>query len=56
MSASVTVAKPMRPEHIAELTALLAAAGFGDDDPGEYTRYGSARTLYHFAVDNASAY
>jgi len=50
------IAKPMREEHVKELTELLQAAGFGDDDPGEYTRYGSARTLYHFKVDNASAY
>lgn len=49
------VAKPMRPEHHAELAELLAAAGY-DDDTSEYTRYGSARNLYHFHVDNASAY
>jgi hypothetical protein len=45
----------MRPEHHAELAELLAAAGYADDTT-EYTRYGSARTLYHFHVDNASAY
>ncbi|MFT4081272.1 MAG: hypothetical protein QM638_01675 [Nocardioides sp.] len=50
------VEKPMRPEHVAELTDLLAAAGFGDDDPASYTRYGSARRLYHFHVDHSSAY
>ncbi|WP_380173133.1 hypothetical protein ACFEMC_02100 [Kineococcus sp. DHX-1] len=49
------VAKEMRPEHLAELTELLAAAG-RDDDPAAFTRYGSARTLYNFHVDNASAY
>ncbi len=49
------VAKQMRPEHLAELQDLLDAAGF-DADPAEFTRYGSARTLYHFHVDNASAY
>lgn len=49
------VAKEMGPEHVAELTELLAAAG-RTDDPAEFTRYGSARTLYHFKVDNSSAY
>ncbi|WP_238422002.1 protein glxC [Gordonia sp. 'Campus'] len=49
-------AKPMREEHLEELTGLLKAAGFGDDDPRDYTRYGSARELYHFTVDNSAAY
>lgn len=49
------IAKPMGPDHLAELAALLKAAGF-DDDPRAYTRYGSARRLYQFDVDNASAY
>jgi glutamate synthase domain-containing protein 3 len=48
------VQKEMRPEHHAELQALLKAAGF-DDDTNEYARFGSARSLYHFQVDNASA-
>ena len=34
----------------------LKAAGFKDDDLSAYTRYGSARELYHFHVDNSSAY
>jgi glutamate synthase domain-containing protein 3 len=46
------VEKPMRDEHVAELRELLAAAGF-DHDPAEFRRYGSARQLYHFHVDNA---
>ena len=46
------VAKPMEPEHHGELAQLLAAAGY-DDDTASYTRYGSARSLYHFHVDNA---
>ena len=50
------VAKPMRAEHLEELAGLLKAAGFKDDDPATYTRYGSARTLYHFHSDNTSAY
>ena len=39
-----------------ELGELLKAAGFDDDDTAAYTRYGSARTLYHFHADNTSAY
>jgi methylamine---glutamate N-methyltransferase subunit B len=50
------VAKEMRDEHHAELAQLLKSAGFEDDDTLSYTRYGSARSLYHFHVDNASAY
>jgi glutamate synthase domain-containing protein 3 len=49
------IAKEMRPEHHEELAGLLKSAGF-DDDTHDYTRYGSARSLYHFHVDNASAY
>jgi glutamate synthase domain-containing protein 3 len=49
------VRKEMRAEHLAELADLLERAG-RDDDPAAFTRYGSARTLYHFHVDNASAY
>ena len=41
---------------IDELAGLLKAAGFKDDNPADYTRYGSARELYHFHVDNTSAY
>jgi glutamate synthase domain-containing protein 3 len=50
------VAKEMRPEHHDELGRLLKAAGFGEDDTASYTRYGSARQLYHFHVDNAGSY
>lgn len=49
------IAKEMRQEHVDELRELLESAGY-DDDPGEYTRYGSARKLYNFHVDNHSAY
>jgi glutamate synthase domain-containing protein 3 len=49
------VEKEVRPEHLAELTALLQAAGI-DADPSSFRRYGSARELYNFSVDNASAY
>jgi methylamine---glutamate N-methyltransferase subunit B len=42
------VVKEMRDEHLAELRALLDAAGITGADPGDFTRYGSARRLYHF--------
>ncbi|MGF3023810.1 protein glxC [Methylobacterium aquaticum] len=51
------VEKEMRDEHRAELFARLKQAGLaGEVDPGEFRRYGSARSLYHFHVDNAGAY
>ncbi|MGK9220410.1 MULTISPECIES: protein glxC [unclassified Microbacterium] len=49
------VEKEMRAEHIAEVAELLQRAG-RPEDPSEFRRYGSARTLYHFHVDNAGAY
>ena len=51
------IEKEMRPEHLAELSDKLAAAGLaGEVGPEEFRRYGSGRTLYHFHVDNAGAY
>jgi glutamate synthase domain-containing protein 3 len=50
------VEKELRENHVAELIDLLARAGFEDADPGEFRRYGSARQLYTFKVDNAAAY
>ena len=47
--------KEMRPEHIELLKELLAEAGC-DAKPEEFTRYGSARNLYNFDIDNAGAY
>ena len=49
------VEKELREEHVAELRDLLARAGV-DADPAEFRRYGSARRLYHFHVDNAGEY
>jgi methylamine---glutamate N-methyltransferase subunit B len=49
------VEKEMHPEHLAELTELLRASGM-DADPSSFRRYGSARRLYHFHVDNATSY
>ena len=50
------VEKELRDEHREELASLLAAAGVDDADPGDFRRYGSARTLYTFHVDNAGSY
>ncbi len=50
------VEKELRAEHRAELADLLRAAGIDDVDPADFRRYGSARRLYSFQVDNASAY
>ena len=50
------IEKELRDEHVAELRALLARAGVDDADPGEFRRYGSARQLYTFKIDNVSAY
>ncbi len=49
------VEKEMRKEHLEELATLLNKAGV-DEDPADFTRYGSARNLYNFKVDNVSAY
>ena len=50
------IEKEMRDEHRAQLRDLLERAGVTDADPGEFSRYGSARQLYNFKVDNAAAY
>ena len=49
------VEKEVRDEHRAQLAGLLEVAGV-DADPGDFRRYGSARQLYNFKVDNAGAY
>jgi glutamate synthase domain-containing protein 3 len=49
------VEKEMRAEHVAILAGLLERAGI-EADPGDFRRYGSARRLYNFNVDNAGAY
>jgi methylamine---glutamate N-methyltransferase subunit B len=50
------VEKEMRDEHLTELRELLERAGLADAAPGDFRRYGSARKLYNFNVDNAGAY
>lgn len=49
------IEKEMREEHLQTLTQLLNRAGV-DEDPAGFKRYGSARNLYNFKVDNAAAY
>ncbi len=50
------IEKELREHHLAELRDLLERAGIDDVDPSEFRRYGSARQLYNFKIDNASAY
>ena len=50
------VAKELREEHRLELGELLERAGMGDLDPAEFRRYGSARRLYNFDVDDVGEY
>jgi glutamate synthase domain-containing protein 3 len=49
------VEKELRDEHVAQLAGLLDAAEI-DADPAAFRRYGSARQLYNFRIDNAGAY
>jgi methylamine---glutamate N-methyltransferase subunit B len=49
------VEKELRDEHVTQLRGLLDAAGF-DAEATEFRRYGSARQLYNFTIDNAGAY
>jgi methylamine---glutamate N-methyltransferase subunit B len=49
------VEKEMGDEHRSQLEELLRRAD-ADADPAEFRRYGSARRLYNFQVDNAGAY
>jgi glutamate synthase domain-containing protein 3 len=51
------IEKDLRDHHKEELRRLLDAAGVdGSVSVDEFRRYGSARGLYNFHVDNASAY
>ena len=47
------VEKELRAEHVAQVRGLLERAGFDDVDPSSFRRYGSARELYNFKIDNA---
>ncbi|MEJ1159522.1 GXGXG domain-containing protein [Prosthecomicrobium sp. N25] len=50
------IEKEMRPEHLALLAGLLERAGATHVRPEEFRRYGSARKLYNFHIDNVDAY
>jgi glutamate synthase domain-containing protein 3 len=50
------IEKELRDEHVAEVSDLLTRAGVDGVDAREFRRYGSARQLYNFKVDNAAAY
>jgi len=51
------VEKKMTDHHQAKLRAKLDAAGIGGEvDVADFRRYGSARGLYNFHVDNVDAY
>jgi glutamate synthase domain-containing protein 3 len=48
--------KTMNAEDKQILADLLKKSGHADVSPDSFKQYGSARTLYHFHVDNAGAY
>jgi hypothetical protein len=41
---------------VAQVRDLLARAEIDDVEPADFRRYGSARELYTFKIDNAGAY
>ncbi len=49
-------AKVMTTEDKQILVDLLEKSGYADVNPDDFKLYGSARTLYHFHVDNAGEY
>ncbi|MGI9311168.1 MAG: hypothetical protein ACR2P7_06520 [bacterium] len=50
------IEKPMEAEHREELAQLLDRAEIGGVKVADFRRFGSARELYHFKVDNVAAY
>jgi methylamine---glutamate N-methyltransferase subunit B len=50
------VEQEMGDEHLSEVRQLLAAAGIDGVGPSSFRRYGSARRLYHFHIDNVGSY
>jgi len=50
------VEKELDEEHVGELRELLRRAEIDDVDPSSFRRFGSARQLYNFRIDNAGAY
>ena len=51
------IEKEMRPEHVETLSRLLASAAPAAEgaDPSQFRRYGSARRLYNFTIDDVDA-
>jgi len=50
------VEKEMGDEHRSEVAELLARAEIDDADPAEFRRFGSARELYNFKIDDAGEF
>lgn len=50
------VEKALEARHVSLLGGLLARAGYADVDPRSFRRFGSARRLYNFHVDNVGEY
>ncbi len=50
------IEKEMGEEHLAQVRELLARAGVDDVAAEDFRRYGSARQLYNFHVDNLGSY
>ena len=50
------IEKQMGDEHLAQVGELLQRAGIDDVAPAEFRRYGSARRLYNFKIENVGAY
>ena len=51
------IEKPLKDHHRAELRSLIDSAGLnGSIDVSEFRRYGSARKLYNFHIDNVGSY
>jgi methylamine---glutamate N-methyltransferase subunit B len=50
------IEKEMRPEHEEVVAGLLGKAQLNGVKPRDFRRYGSARELYNFNIDNADAY
>jgi glutamate synthase domain-containing protein 3 len=50
------IEKDMREEHLEQLAELLTRARVEDARPDEFRRYGSARRLYNFHIDNVGSY
>ena len=50
------IEKEMRPEHLELLADLLEQGEVRHARPEEFRRYGSARQLYNFNIDNVDAY